>query len=229
MGRLSDYINSSRSAKDNQLVNVEVDPVLVRMQQQALAVLFVSNKDTRKRIRKIIREELKDAVKRVREDARFSMENDPRQAYRAVKSMVYRKILGGNISILNKKKAGSPRPLVKHRKVEANPTMRGGNRRPVSERTRKIEEYFGADRAFILRFLNSGTKVRYSGYGRNGRTIEQYHRYVESTGGMGHRGAIAPNNWFANYAPHEMDLAADNLSAVIEEELAAAYEKEIKN
>ena len=36
---------------------------------------------------------------------------------------------------------------------------------------------------------------------------------------------IVARNWFTNDAPHEMDIAAENLSAIIEEELAEAYKK----
>ena len=58
-------------------------------------------------------------------------------------------------------------------------------------------------------FLNSGTDVRMAG-SRGGRL-------------SGNRGSIAASNWFQNMAPHEMELAAENLSNVIEEELAEAY------
>lgn len=185
------------------MVEIEVNQQVARNQNEALAALFVSNNETRKRIRKIIREELKDAVKRLREDARYAMNDDPRKAYRAVKSMVYRKILGGNVSILQRRKAGARYRLIRERKLDHNPYQRGGNRRPRSARTEALETYFGADRNFVLRFLNSGT-------------VERETRY-------GNRGSIAARNWFTNDAPHEMDLAAENLSAVIEEELAEAY------
>ena len=39
-----------------------------------------TDKETRNRIRKIIREELKDTAKRLREDARYEMKEDPRKA-----------------------------------------------------------------------------------------------------------------------------------------------------
>ena len=191
------------------MVEVEVNQFTAQAQQRALAALFVSNKDTRKRIRKIIREELKDAVKSLREDARYAMEEDPRKAYKAVKSMVYRKILGGNVSILSRRKAGARYQLIRPRKLDQNPHQRGGNRRPRSERTESLETYYGADRNFVLRFLNSGTVSREAKYGA--------------------RGAIAARNWFANAAPHEMDLAVENLSAVIEEELTEAFNKELNN
>lgn len=211
------------------MVEIEVNETIARAQQEALAVLFVSNNDTRKRIRKIIREELKDAVRRLREDARYEMYSDPRKAYKAVKSMIYRKILGGNVSILQRKKAGAPRPLMKERKLDRNPRQRGGNRVPRSKRTIQLDEYYGADRSFVLRFLNSGTKVRYAGYGRNGRSSLDYDNFILKHNGMGNRGSITARNWFANLAPREMDLAAENLSNVIEEELAEAFKEKSKD
>jgi hypothetical protein len=39
----------------------------------------------------------------------------------------------------------------------------------------------------------------------------------------GNRGSIKARNWFGDMAPREMELAAENLSYVIEEELAEAY------
>ena len=66
------------------MIDIEVNQQILHNQNEALAALFVSNKDTRNRIRKIIREEMKDAAKRLREDARYAMDEDPRKAYRAV-------------------------------------------------------------------------------------------------------------------------------------------------
>lgn len=191
------------------MIDIEVNESVAQAQQKALAVLFVSHPETRKRIRKIVREELKDATKRLREDARYELPNDPRKAYRAVRASIYRKILGGNVSILNPRRAGQRYQLIKPRKLDQNPFQRGGNRVPRGERTESVDTYFGKDRAFILRFLNSGTSQRMAG-SRGGRL-------------SGNRGSITARNWFGNMAPHEMELAAENLSNVIEEELAEAY------
>ena len=84
-------------------------------------MLFIDNPETRKRIRKIVRAELNDTTKRLREDARYELPNDPRKAYRAVRASIYRKVLGGNVSILNPRKAGARYQLVKPRKLDANP------------------------------------------------------------------------------------------------------------
>lgn len=185
------------------MIQVEVDKFKVEQQNRAFGRLMVSNNDTRKRIRKIIREELKEAAKRLRDDAKYALKSDPRKAYRAVKSTVYRRILGGNVSILNPRRAGARYELRRERKLDLNPYQRGGNRRPRSQRTQQVDTYFGKDRAFILRFVSSGTSTRMTKYGN--------------------RGAIPANNWFQNVAPKELDMAAENLSNIIEEELAEAY------
>ena len=57
--------------------------------------------------------------------------------------------------------------------------------------------YQGADRGFILRFLNAGTDIRTTRYGN--------------------RGAIAPRNWFGHVAPYQMEQAAAELAAEINE------------
>lgn len=190
-------------------IQVELNDQLVEQQNRAFGRLMATDKETRKRIQKIIREELKDTAKRLREDAKYEMKEDPRKAFRAVKSSVYRRILGGNVSILNPKRAGARYQLIRERKLDMNPHQRGGNRRPRSARTEQVDSYFGKDRAFILRFVSSGTAARKTRYGN--------------------RGSIVARNWFQNMAPHEMDLAAGNLAAVIEEELAEAYKEEMKN
>lgn len=190
-------------------IQVELNEQLVDQQNRAFGRLMATDKETRKRIQKIIREELKDAAKRLREDAKYELKEDPRKAFRAVKSSVYRRILGGNVSILNPKRAGARYQLIRERKLDMNPHQRGGNRRPRSARTEQVDSYFGKDRAFILRFVSSGTVARKTRYGN--------------------RGSIVARRWFQDMAPHEMDLAAGNLAAVIEEELAEAYKDEMKN
>ena len=187
------------------MIDIQINESVARNQNEALAALFVSDKETRKRIRKTIKQELKEAVKRTRQDARQAMNEDPRKAYMAVKYMLYRQILGGNISILQRKRAGARYKLIRERKVDNLPPQRGGNRRSRSPRTEAIDTYYGADRNFILRFLNSGTVDRQTKYGS--------------------RGSIAPRNWFTTDATNEMNIAAENLSAVIEEELAKAYKE----
>ena len=191
------------------MVQAELNRQVAQNTSEALAVLFVNHPETRKRIRKIVREELKDATKRLREEAKYEMDEDPRKAFLAVKSSIYRKILGGNVSILNPRKAGARYQLVRPRKLDQNPRQRGGNRRKRSERTNAIDSYFGKDRAFILRFVNNGTNDRQTRYGNRGRIS-------------------VPGNWFPKMGQKELELAAGNLAEVIEEELAEAYKEIIK-
>ena len=159
------------------------------------------------RITKIIREAIKAARSMVTQDAKGAVGNDPRHAYKAVRSMVYKRILGGNISILQKRKAGGgksgyepPRTL--------RPGQRGGNRVPRSARTQQMMDYEGSDRGFILRFLNSGTGQRTAGT-RNGRL-------------HGNRGSIAARNWFSSSGQKAINAAAqyitDEIDRLIDEE-----------
>lgn len=201
------------------MVGIEVDKQRLQNQKEALAALFINEPQTMKRVRKILREELKDAVKRAREDATYELPNDPRKAYRAIKFSVYKKVMGGNISILARRKAGTRAMLVR----ETNYGWRfgrGGNRRKRSRDTDRIDTYFGADRGFILRFLNSGTKERKIKFKVDPRR-EKYPSIEHPN--TGSRGAIAKRGWFENYGQKEMELAAENLAMVLEEELADIY------
>lgn len=74
--------------------------------------------------------------------------------------------------------------------------------RYVSDRTRKINEYFGPDRGFILRFLEFGTDVRTAkSFGPTGRG---------STATWGFRGNIAPRSFF-HTMQSDMEQAAQQL------------------
>jgi len=162
------------------------------------------------RITKIIREAIKAARSMVTQDAKGAVGNDPRHAYKAVRTMVYKRILGGNINILQKRKAGSgksgyepPRTL--------RPGQRGGNRVPRSTRTQQMMDYEGSDRGFILRFLNSGTGQRTAGT-RNGRL-------------HGNRGSIAARNWFPSSGQRAMNAAAQYIIDEIDRLIAEEFGK----
>jgi hypothetical protein len=177
----------------------EVDGLV--KQKQELESLMMSNPEMEKRVQKLIRQVLLSARRMVSNDAKGVMKSDPCQAYKAVKSLVYKRILGGSVSILNRKNAkggGSYEPPRKLRQGQ-----RGGNRVPRSQRTQQVMSYEGADRAFILRFLNAGTDVREAGT-RSGRM-------------SGNRGRIAPRNFFANSSHTAMQKAAEQLSTLIDE------------
>lgn len=145
--------------------------------------------------RKVIRKVLMAARKNLSRDAAAFIGNDPRKAARAVKSSVYKQLFGGNLSILQKRKAGPKYELIRQRTLR--PGQVGGNRRPRVPERNRLDQYFGADRGFILRFLSSGTVTRQTRYGSRGR--------------------IAPRNWFERVAPFQMEQAAAELAAEINE------------
>lgn len=129
----------------------EVDGI-VRQKQEPEALLM-SNHAMEKKVQGLISKVLLTARKEISDAASRKIKNDPRQAYKAVKSAVYRRILGGNVSILNKRKAGArgPVPPVYHaleHRTNSKGNHRGGNRMPRSRRTEDLMTYQGSDRGF---------------------------------------------------------------------------------
>lgn len=165
--------------------------------------LLTTDPDFNMNFRKLIRKVLKEARKNLSDDAASFIKNDPRKASRAVKYAVYKQIFGGNLSILSKRKAGAKYQLVKERKL--NPGQIGGNRRKyVDDDRNRLQNYYGADRGFILRFLNAGTDDRKTRYGN--------------------RGSLRKSGWFERTAPWEMQAAAIEVANEINE-----YIKHINN
>lgn len=180
--------------------NFEVDGFVA--QRKELEALLMSNPEMEKRVQGLIRKVLLAARRTVAQAAQGKMRSDPRQAYKAVKSSVYRQILGGSVSILNRRRSsGGGSSYEPPRKLRQG--QRGGNRVPRSQRTQDVMSYEGADRAFILRFLNAGTDERFAGT-RNG-------------GLSGRRGRIAPRNFFADSSHTAMQKAAAELSTLIDD------------
>lgn len=164
--------------------------------------ILLTDKDFAKEVRIIIRKELSKARSKVAEDSKEFIDYDPRQAYRAVRRLIYKRILGGNINILQKRKASSIRVRVqKERKLREG--QRGGNRRPRSAETERIDSYFGADRGFILRFLNQGVGLK--------------SERVNYNVGNARRGHITPRNWFGGKSEQRIAEAAERICDQIEE------------
>jgi hypothetical protein len=177
------------------------------------------NPEMQRRIREVIRATLAKVRKSLQDDAQsgLQMDSDPRKAYKAIKMAVYRKIFGGNVSILSPRRAGSMRLYEPPRKGTKDPYGRGGNRMKRSGRTTDMMSYQGGDRWMVLQWLNNGTRDRYSGSGRNGKTLSQYSAFVERTGGRGKRGHIAARNWFGPRSTQELQNAAANLDKMIDD------------
>ena len=126
-------------------------------QMKQLKRMMTDDPTFRRRINAVLGQVLKEARKAISEDAKNVVKNDPRHAYKAVRSAVYKRILGGQVNILQKRKAGTP---TGYRKPLKGLPKRGGNRWGRSQRTKDIEGYEGMDRGFILRFINAGTVDR---------------------------------------------------------------------
>lgn len=217
MGSLSEYINGYRGRRsvynyDSPRFNTRtgslnkggdngghVQVVGVDAVDGMLGRLMTTDPTLATNLRKVIRQVLKEARKRLSQDAKNYMKEDPRKAHRAVKFMVYKSMFGGNLSILQKKRgtAGARYELQRTRKVDQNPHMRGGNRLPYDPAHSRLDSYFGADRGYILRFISSGTVPRTSRYGA--------------------RGSIRQTDWFGRTSTWQMQTAAEEVAAAINE------------
>ena len=165
--------------------------------------LLMKNPEMEKKVQAIISDVLKQVRANMTQEAQSVMASDPRHAARAVRSMVYRQLLGGQVNILNKKRAGQPGNYEPIRTLQ--PRQVGGNRRPRSERTKRLQGYMGSDRGFVLRFLNAGTNTRDTKYGN--------------------RGAIAATNWFGRRSQRAMENASNALAMYIDQLIKEEFNK----
>ena len=191
-------------------------------QRKELDRLLMSNPAMEKKVQGLIRKVLSAVKKNLGQAAKEKMKSDPRQAYKAIRTAVYKRILGGNVNILNKRRASiSGGGYTPTRTLKSG--QRGGNRRARSERSYKLESYEGSDRGFVLRFLNAGTEERAINFlpdsrreqvhrGSQGGNIKKYGKTINT----GRRGRITPRNWFGNKSQKEMETAAQNLSNFID-------------
>lgn len=164
--------------------------------EKKLKQLETTNPGFEKRLRSVIRQVLGNVRANLQKDAQsgLDMKSDPRKAYKAVRYAVYKRILGGQVNILQSRRAGAMQLYEPPRKLREG--QRGGNRMPRGKRTEQLMSYQGKDRGFILRFLNLGTTTRQS-YG-------------------GNRGAIRARNWFGPRSQQELQNAAANIQAIID-------------
>ena len=178
--------------------------------------LSTDNPGFEKRLRNVIRKVLGEVRAALQKDAQtgLQMKSDPRKAYKAVRYAVYKRLFGGQVNILQPRKASGNRSSYTPPR-KGLPKV-GGNRRTRSQRTEAIDSYEGKDRGFILRFLNAGTRVRYAGYGRNGKTEADYERFVANHDGRGNRGSIGARNWFGPRSQAELERAAANIQVIID-------------
>lgn len=179
-----------------------------------LKKLKTDNPGFEKRLRGVIRKVLGEVRTKMQQSAQtdLQMQSDPRKAYKAVRHAVYKRLFGGQVNILPSSKTVKGHYEPPRKGLPA----RGGNRRPRSQRTQDLLDYEGISRGFVLRFLNAGTKGRYSGYGRNGRTLADYDRFIMNHDGRGFRGSIAARNWFGPRSHQELENAAGRIQEIID-------------
>ena len=161
--------------------------------------LSLNNTITEAKVEEVVRKVLGEVRRSMQDAARGVMQSDPRSAYKAVRSMVYRRVLGGNVSILDGRRRGGVLSVYEPPR-KLRPGQWGGNRRVRSERTARLMSYQGRDRAFILRFLNNGTSGRSTRYG--------------------YRGAITGRDWFGKRSQKEMEAASVRICQMIDKYLA---------
>ena len=187
---------------------------------------MTDNPETRAAIQALIRESMWEARNATAHEIEGIIGNHMQTA-RSVRNIVFQKILGGNINILNPKRGTAQWKVIqKTRNVELNPKMRGGNRRRRSLRTAMIEGYEPKARGFILRWQDSGTRQRFIG-GRNstGRGDNGLRWGKMKERGIGNRGEIAAGNFFYRIASKNLGAAAEKLATMIDEEIAKIYQQ----
>ena len=192
------------------MIGLEVNDTIILEQQKVLEAALSTNPNTQKVLQKLIRKALMEVRPELVSAARGALGSDPRGAANGIRLSVYKKILGGNVNILNmRRKAGAPTSYEPPRKLQ--PHQRGGNRVPRGKRTDTVMHYGPHDRQFILRFINSGTGDRMAGT-RGGRL-------------SGNRGSIAARNFFRGAGERALTKAADNLATLIDTELETMMNK----
>lgn len=185
------YESKGSRAISGVVMTLDADDV-VKMLDKMLSEKTLRKKD----VKKVIRQELADVRKDVREAAKNAMKSDPRRAYLGVKTMVYKKIYGGNVSLFNPKKTSGLRFYEKPKGGKSGIRRR----RRISARTIEINSYRGKDRAFILRFINDGTEQR-TAYTKN----RSRNNKVANRGEIGARG-------FFSVATSSMSKASKKIS-----------------
>lgn len=171
----------------------EQDKVIASMRQQ-LANLDYSQIDKKATQKKLVDTELKRVQKATQQAARAALGDDRRQAYKGVRMVKYKRIMGGNINILSPRKGSTY--------VVGSESARIRNRFR-SERSKMMAGYAGPSRSFVLRFIEGGTVQRTAG------------TKYSSKGGSGNRGAITARN-FMSTAQSEMSRSPENLMKQIE-------------
>jgi len=182
--------------------------------EKKLAQLKTDNPGFEKRLRGVIRKILGHARANLQKDAAsgLDMKSDPRHAYKAVRFAVYKRLFGGQVNILQSRKAGAETGYNPPRTLRQG--QRGGNRRVRT--SRNLNKYEGVDRGFILRWLNNGmtkTNPRVIQFTENDRRhVDKWNKHPNT----GNRGAISARNWFRGASLQELEKVADGMQNLID-------------
>ena len=182
--------------------------------EKKIEELKTDNPDFEKRLRGVIRKILGEARANLRKDATsgLQMDSDPRHAYKAVRYAVYKRLFGGQVNILQSRKAGAETGYRPARTL--TPGQRGGNRR--TRQSRNLDKYEGVDRGFILRWLNNGTtktNPRVIQFTENDRRkVDKWNKHPNT----GNRGAITARNWFGNASLQELQKVAGQMQELVD-------------
>lgn len=155
--------------------------------------LKTSDPELAKMLQDAIRQALKGVRNELSKNAKsgLQMNSDPRQAVKAIRHTVYRRIFGGNVNILN------------------------GKRKKVASDDLGKKQYFGAQRGYVLRFLNQGTKERVVGFRNNKANATKYENYMKSGDRAGRRGRIEARKWFGGASEAELKKMSEMLDEYI--------------
>ena len=181
---------------------------LEELRKYIQAMQISTNDELREKVRSVVRDELSVLREKGKSAA---MRAGAGSASGGVMRCSYSQRLGGSVHILGGKKKYS----------NDSRSYTPGTQRRVSQRTMQINRYSGADRAFILRFLNSGTK--------NPREVERPSlsgRGSRST--WGRRGGIEGKNFFAQLESAAMS-AGEQASKKIEAIIAGGEQQNTNN
>lgn len=152
MARQRSYTGNFSGVQGTGDVNLQVDNRdFVEMLDRLRYENLVKSSDVRKVFAKVA----KPVKQSVQQGARASMKKDPRKAWKGVRVITLKGGKGVVVGLLNPRKAGNAMA------VGSNST--GGKsgirrHRKRSARTNQVDGYQGADRSFILRIVNQGTK-----------------------------------------------------------------------
>jgi hypothetical protein len=208
------------------MFGINIDDNNINVERKGLESLLTDKPEAAKRLREVIRKLLWEARNEVSSDIRGKFGGD-REPWRAVRNIVYEKLLGGNINIQNMKRGTAGWKVIqKVRKGTSDPLGRGGNRRHRSLSTAQREGYEGKARGFILRFQNQGTKDR------SIRFISNPRRHVDkwnANPNTGNRGSLGGSHFFESSANKALNAMAQKLGPLIDDELSKMYEEQTKS